>query len=354
MKLLRICCLVVTLAGLALGIPDKEKQGHITQDSVELDLDTGTISFNDEPVSLKQLSEKLQESYSVSLRAVYFSGKQTLVPSGHLRSVLEKLDEAGIDPKLVRLNLSLPLKMKRNQYHHIELERDGKVLLNGTEQVITDLFQKKFKGNPVAIDPKSKSMKIDYRQLLTVFRSIGDNVEIAGLGFVDSERVKVEALIYRQKPDGTRDVLSAPQLTAMVGCSSAIRVVENASGRKNYPSGTDNFNQEDLANLGIRFSAKPQIIGDYIRVSGVAILTKSMDMGEVLFMDRDTPLFSYSVMKTVIPFSVLFPSGTETVEFPVADIDGKKAMCQLSVCVVGERGMSRADRERARVSPNAN
>ena len=324
---------------------------HITQDSVGLDLDSGDLRFNDDPVSLERLEEQLQKSYSVSLRAVSFSGGKAVVSSSHLLAVLEMIDHAGIDPKLVRLNLYLPPKVKRNKYHHIELERGGKVVLDGSEIAVADLAEKKLQGHPFVINPKSKSMKADYRQLLSVLRAMGSHAEMAGLGFINYEHVEVEAQIYQLKPDGSRDVLSAPRLSTMPGNSAMIRVVENASGRKTYLPGTDDFHQEDLANLGIRFSVKPQIIGDHIRVSGVVIMTKLIDRDGV-FLQGNIPIASYSCSKTVVPFSVVFPPGSEAVVFPVAEVDGKDTMCRLTARVLGKNGMSRTDRERARAMAN--
>jgi len=324
---------------------------HITQDSVGLDLGSGDLHFNDDPVSLERLEEQLQKSYSVSLGAASFSGEQTVASSSHLLAVLEMIDRAGIDPKLVRLNLHLPPKIKRNRYHHIELERNGKVVLNGSEIAVADLAEEQLQGNPFVIDPKYKSMKADYRQLLSVLRAMGSHAELAGLGFVNSERVEVEAQVYHLKPNGSRDVLSAPKLTTKPGNSAMIRVVENASGRNNYPPGTDDFHQEDLANLGIRFSVKPQIIGDHVRVSGVVIMTKMTDRAGI-FLQGNIPIASYSCSKTVVPFSVVFPPGTEAVNFPAAEVDGKETLCRLTALIVDKSGMSRADRERARSIAN--
>ena len=324
---------------------------HITQDSVELDLDSGDLRFNDDPVSLDRLEEQLQKSYSVSLGASSFFGEQTVVPSIHLLAVLEMMNSAEIDPQLVRLNLFLPPKIKRNKYHHIELAGDGKVVLDGSEIAVADLAEKKLQGHPFVLHPKSKFMKADYRQLLSVLRAMGSQAEIAGLDFVISGSVEVEAQVYQLKPDGTRDVISAPRLTTKPGSSAMIRIVTNGSGRKDYPPGTDDFHQEDLANLGIRFSAKPQIIGDHIRVSGVVILAKMKDRVGV-FLQGNIPIASYSCSKAVIPFSVVFPPGTEAVEFPVAEVNGKETMCRLTALVIDKNGMSRADRERVRSMTN--
>jgi hypothetical protein len=265
-------------------------------------------------------------------------------------AVLEMMDRAKIDPKRVRLNLHLPPQQKRNQYHRIELGRDGALTHNGSEIAVAHLAEKHLRAPRFTIGPMSNSENVDYRQFLSVLRAMGRDSELAGLSFDDHKRVEVEVLIYHPKDDGKMDVISAPKVTVKPGDSATIRVVTNGSGRQTYPPGTDEFHQEDLANLGIRLSAKPQIIGDHIRVFGVAILTKLMDRTAV-FVQEDIPVASYSCSKTVVPFSFIFPPGTDTVDFPAAKVDGKETMCRLTAVVVDGRGMTRKERDQARLSP---
>jgi hypothetical protein len=343
----------VAVAGLACGAENKGDYAHITQDSVSLDLDTGDLSFNDESVSRKALEEQLQQSYSVALGAVSFSGDPSVVSSSNLLSVLEMIDRTGMDPKLVRLQLYLPPKLKRNQYHQIELGRGGTVVRDGIEIAVTDLAAKQLTGTPFVIDPKSKAMEADYRQFLAVLRAIGGHAELAGLNFVETGRIEVEANIYQLQADGSHDVLSAPKLTAKPGSSSTIRAVQNATGRSTYQPWMDEFHQEDLANLGIRFTARPQIIGDHLRVSGVAIMTKSTGQAGV-FLQDNVPVCSYSCSKMVVPFSMVFPPGIEALEFSVAKVDGEETMCRLTAVVVDDRGMTRKQREQARAAARQN
>jgi len=318
----------------------------ITQDDVGIDWGSGELFFNGEPVGLEQLGERLQRSYSVALGAGSFPEGQNTVSANQLLAVLEMIGRAGIDPRLVRFNLLLPPKMKRNRYHHIELGRDGEIVLDGSEVAPEDLTDGRLKRIPLVIDPKSGTNP-DYRQLLSVLRAIGSSAQLAGLGFARFEHVEVEAQVYRLKPDGSRDVLCAPRLSTKPGKSAMIRVVEDASGRNNYPPGTDEFHQEDLANLGIRFSAKPRIIGDDVRVSGVVVLTKMKDR-VCVFQQEGIPVASYTCSKMVVPFSVVLPSGTEAAVFPVAKMDGQETLCRITARVLDQHGMSQADRERAR------
>ena len=84
------------------------------------------------------------------------------------------------------------------------------------------------------------------------------------------------------------------------------------------------------------------------RVSGVVIITKMKDRVGV-FLDGNIPITSYSCSKAVVPFSVVFPPGTDAVNFPVA---GKECMCRLGATVVDGKGMSRKQREQARSMAN--
>jgi len=106
-----------------------------------------------------------------------------------------------------------------------------------------------------------------------------------------------------------------------------------------------------LVSLGILFFAKSQVAGDYIRVSGVAIMTTAQDQDEGL--SRELSVFSCSVTKVVGPFPRVFPPGTETGNVPAANIEGKKIFYGLSAVVVVDKGMSRADRDRARAAVSA-
>lgn len=343
--------LLVCLGACQVSGEEQDQAVPITQDSVRVDLDTGDLFFNAEPVSLERFEELLKDSYSIDLSAVSFSGERAVVSSSGLLAVLDRIDQAGIDPKLVRLNLFFPPQMKRNQYHKIELGGGGRIALDGSDVAIADLAENQFKKNPAVILPGSGREGADYRQLLSVLRAMGGDADLAGLVFDTQESVEVDVLIYQMKPDGGMDVLSAPRLSTKPGNSAMIRVVENRTGRKTYPPGTDEYHQEDLANLGVRLSAKPQIIGDRIRVSGVAILTKMIDR-EGVFVEGNIPVASYSCTKIVVPFLAVFPPGKDSVEFPVAGEGGPDMMCRLTARLVDGRGMSRADREKARAMAN--
>ncbi|MDF7800500.1 hypothetical protein P4C99_13565 [Pontiellaceae bacterium B1224] len=369
MKWIGIICL---LTGVAFAMPDQSELAHITQDRIELDLATGEILFNDEPISLDELSPRIGSSYSVSFSAgvhseskedlfitpsdVLFSAPSvssskgpTTCSSDLLLAVLEQINAANLSRELVRLNLFIPTQLKRNQYHHIEVASGGLVVLNGSPISVTDLAQTDRKGNPCVIDQKSATSPVDYKQFLSVLHAIGGKAELAGLEFVNEERLEVEAAIYTISSDGTRDVLSAPKVNVMPGNAAMIRVVENATGQRKYEPWMDEFHQEDLANLGIRFSVRAQIIGDYIRVTGAVIITKLKDR-EGLFLHDDIPVASYTCSKVVVPIEVVFPPGIEAIEFPVVKVNDQETFCRVSAITVDKRGMTKGDREKARAA----
>jgi hypothetical protein len=362
--------LIYLLTGVAFAMPDQTKLAHITQDRIELDLATGELWFNDESVGLDELPVRIGTSYSISFSVgvrseiekdrfitpsdIHFaapSERSTQGPStvsaDDLLAVLEQINSANLSPELVRLNLFIPTQLKRNQYHHIELGSGERVVLNGTAISVADLAQRKLKGNPFVIDQMNAARPVDYRQLLSVLRAIGGNAEIAGLEFVDEERISIEAIISTVKPDGTRDVISAPKPTVTPGTDAMIRIVTNGTGQRTYEPWMDEFHQEDLANLGIRFSVRAQIIGEYIRITGVVILVKQKSR-EGLFLHNAIPVASYTCSKVVVPIDVALLPGIEAVEFPVAQIDGQEAFCRVSAVTVDKRGMTKAQRAKAR------
>lgn len=324
---------------------------QITQDSIRLDLDTGNLFFNGDSIALEELIKRLPFSNSIALDASSFSGESPVVSTAGLYAVLDQMEQVGMDPTLVRLNLFHPVVLKRNKHHLIEFEQSGSLLLNGKEITIAELAASNRPEASYVITTVPKSVTVNYPHVLSVLRALGNDASLAGLGFVDQDQVEVELLIYQLNADGSRDVLSAPKVSTKPGNLAMVRVVENASGRKTYPLGSDEYYQEDLANLGIRLSAKPQIIGDHVRVSGAAILTKLEDRVGI-FLDESIPIASYSCKKVVIPFCVVFPPGTDTVNFRAAEVEGRETMCQLKARVVDHRGMSRADRERVRTMRN--
>ena len=363
--------LTAFIVAVACGAEVASDHDRITQVDVELDLGSGTIHCNDETVDLAAFAERVKDAYSISLTAMPWAehGVEDLFglekgkaagknarpfPLRRLVDVLGAIDAAGIEPRLVRLEMSYIPEKKRRMADDIRINGSGGIELNGSPVSLSEFSAELLRVPFVTIGAASagaaSSVPMDYRSLLAVLRGLGPGVKVAALSCHGVSQVKVEAMLFHPEPDGTRDVLTAPQVTTRPGGGAMIRVVENKSGRRSYLPGTDGFHQEDLANLGVRFSAKPQLIGEYIRVSGVVVVTKGNgeDRKEV-FRDGDIPIYSYSIMKVVAPYSVLLPPGTTSVEFPVADVGGKPTMCRLKAQVVDQYGMTGEQRAKAPV-----
>lgn len=362
MRWMALACL---LAGPSLANTNQAQGAHITQDRVSLDLESGNIAFNgNRDVSLDELKVLLQDAYSIDLQA-YVMGEDSGVDDlfgepekkklpkkpvfykpVKLREILEELEAAGIAPELVRLDLCVDPTIKRNFFHHLEVGLDD-VFLDGRKLRLEDLKAENTTGAPYFISAAHELQKSDYRWLEKVLVSIGDEAQLAGLSFTTFESVEVEALIFKINDDGSEDVLSAPKVTTKAGNEATIRVVQNASGYKHAQLDHDQFHQKDLANLGIRFSVTPQIIGDDLKVEGVAVLTKQ-ESRHAVFVEHKTPVASYTCSKIVVPFSVVFPEGVESVVFDIADIKGQPAKCRLTAYQVDQRGMTRKEREKVR------
>jgi len=335
---------VLEVAGVTGEGPGKDSVAPSIQNHVMLDLDTGNLQYDYEAISLEQLEALFRQSDSISLNATSFSGETSIVPASYLLTVLEMIDRVGIAPAQVQLNLFLQTGYKRNQYHLLGLKGDGKVALNHEELMTADFSPNKLPKAPFYMYSESKSSTGNYRQLLLVLRALESDAELVGLAVgdpkaVEVDMVKVKATIYQMNDDGSEKLLSAPYVTVLSGKSAMVKVVDSGTDRKSYLPGTDPFEQEDLSKLGTHLSLRPLIMGDDIWVSGTATLIKLEDRVGV-FLDGKTPIASYSCKKTVVPFSFMFSSGTDTVKFPVADVDGEETMCRLSAQIVDRHGMT--------------
>ena len=65
--------IVLLLTGSVLAMPDQEKFAHVTQDSVDLDLSSGEIYFNGEPMDTDQFYERVKGVYSIAVNASFWS-----------------------------------------------------------------------------------------------------------------------------------------------------------------------------------------------------------------------------------------------------------------------------------------
>lgn len=355
---------IIGLFGV-LGAGATEKK--ISQDDVSLDLSSGNIHFNDEVVNAEQLEERVRESYSISLSAgdysdhggddhgvddlfgeapVSRSAPTPVFPVSRLIDALEPIEAAGIDPKLVRLNMFMSGD-KNSGGDSLVIGAGTDLLLNKKRVNLAELSSA-LKGNlVVGMKRENGEHVVDYHRFLEVMRALGPDVSISALYCDARSYVSVSAEIYTLRDDGSKNVLSAPRFTTVSGNEGGVGVVHNDSGMKTFES--DEFHQKDLGNLGNQFFVEPRIIGDYITLSGIAVIRRSLGKEEV-FREGDVPIYSYSSNKTVVPISFTFSPGENSVEFKIADVDGGSAMCRLSAEVVDDRGRSRADREKARAA----
>lgn len=188
---------------------------------------------------------------------------------------------------------------------------------------------------------------VGFLAFLNGLKALPEGVSIAGIRCEIRSSVSVEAAIFTVDEKGKEDVLSAPKVSTKAGNEAVLRVVQNASGYKHSQLVDDKYHQDDLANLGSRLIVTPQIIGDDLLVSGVGVLTKMKDRQPV-FMDGSIPVASYTCSKVVVPFSCVFKGDVDTVEFDIADVEGRPAKCRLTVRIVDDKGMNRKQREMAR------
>lgn len=260
------------------------------------------------------------------------------ISASTLKSVVETVNGVGINPERVRVNMMMLPCLPINKCRMITLLNNGNIRVSDTETDVKGLEPGSLEGSPVVICQETGSMPVDYQQLLVALRALGEQVKIAGLLLDDRDEVRVKTQLYQIKDDGTRDVLFDRELTILSGSLPTKSTVENKSGHRHYPSHLDDFHREDLAHIGIRFSVKPQIIGEYIRLSGVVVMTKALGHDEV-FKQRKASIYSYSTKKKVVPFSVVLPQGTDSVEFPLESVDGNIIICKLTAHIVGENGL---------------
>jgi hypothetical protein len=353
MKWIGMICL---LTGVAVAMPDQEKLVYITQDRMKLDLSSGEISFNGELIDSDELLVRAKQAYSIEMIAFDKSESDvtdlfgeggdaepedkdpTLIPVQQIIDFLAPIEAAGINPELVQMEMVLDPGTRFSTADNITISTNGAVFLNRKPIAIGDLSEEILRSKLVSISSAEREGSVNYLDLLAVVSALGPNVQVMALAIHDFSQVQVRAEIYELNADGTTNRLSAPMVTTKSGNGAMIRVVENASGLKNFRSESDEFHQEDLGNLGVRFSVTPQVIGDYIRVSGVAILTKSTTPKEESFQQKGIPYYSYSVTKVVVPFCQVLPPGVEAVEFKVSEKENVRMMCRLSVSIVETGG----------------
>lgn len=306
----------------------------------------GNIFFNNEPTSLDLLAEQMKGSDSICLYGIDYGYQKGL--AGELAKLLLLIGETEIDDRFINLNMEYLPRQRSMDCDILEIAPDGALSFAGKPIDISDLPGLLAPDRKLGIESESIQPP-PFSVIHEVIKTVGSK-SIHHIFFPNrDQQVQVSAQIYQLNAAGELKVLAAPRITTAPGYPAAMRVVENQTGRLHYEPGLDTFHQEDLANLGIRLTATPQILGDCVRVRGVAILTKSMSR-EAGFQEKDIPIYSYSVNKTVAPFSVVLPIVNEGADIPIAEVDGKKTRCRISAVIVDHKGMSQKDRDMARAA----
>ncbi len=309
--------------------------------------DAHMIRLNDEPTTLEQLADRLKRSDSVCLLG-YDSGEVDGTAQ-KLIDVLMLIGNAGIDDKFIDLNLEYISHDKSSDDDIVKIDSDGSLFFNGDPVELSQLSDRLSDDREVGIVSDTYQAPPPLSRILAVANVVGKQ-RIDFLLISDRNRqVKIMASIVEIGTDGTEKLLSAPRITTQPGCAGMIRAVQNNSGYDSFFDKEDPFHQEDLGNLGVRFSVTPFLMGDHIRVAGVIVLTKSAAPRQQMFKQGDMPIYSYSVSKFVCPFSCVIADG-ESVELPVGSVEGRKTVCLLRADLVDGKGMTKEERDAARSS----
>lgn len=336
----------IMLVGMAQGQVDQEKYAQFTQDEVRLDVETGLVKFNDQYIKFEELPAKLKQSYSVVVHADGIrqrGGKYSIQP---LPKLFKMVKEAGIDARLVSVNAHcLPEdRPPFKKYDTIEIQADGSIRVNKEAVELAELTTQLSTDGGIIIRGDSGPLA-QRRVFLEVLESVGSSDRICQLTCSNfKQQIRIEAEIFQMNDDGSKKVLTAPRITTKAGSMAMMGVGENQSGFRRGPGEFDAFHQEDLAHAGVRFNVRPQLIGDHFRLSGVLILVKNSGKEEV-FRVGESAIYSYAAAKVVVPFSVVLPPGVESVEFPTAEIDGKKTLCRIGAVLVDDKGMTAEERK---------
>lgn len=303
------------------------------------------LDFNGEKTSIVELAEQLKESDSVCLYGADF-GKQNGLAM-ELADILMLIGETGIDDQFINLSMEYLPRQKSEDFDLIRIASDGTLTLSGNPVELSDLAGLLSADRKVGIESVS-SKPPPFSAFLEVVQSIGSkNVHHIFVPNRD-QQVQISAKVFQINEDGSEKVLSSPMFTAQPGFEAKIGVVSSNNGSDQFRGSHDPFHQEDLGNLGVRFSGLPELIGDHLRVSGVIELVRSTDPRQEVFKQGDIPIYSYSVSKHVVPFSAVLAPGQEYVEFPAASINGKKTIFRLSADIVDGMGMTRKERDEMR------
>lgn len=133
---------------------------QISQDSVQFNLGTGEIQFNNDPVSLTELGLLIQDSYSVAVNiwadaaaGVRENRFPTYSPDTIVQ-VLESIQESGVEPELVRTSaITVPMRDNSASTDHVRFISESRIEVNNKvfalDQVTPEIFKKS--GSPFGL-----------------------------------------------------------------------------------------------------------------------------------------------------------------------------------------------------------
>ena len=320
---------------------EQEKYKTITRDAIFLDGTKEQIFFNGKPIKMEELSKKLETSSSIIFSSNFLFNSETKGKRARYLSqtitIMSLISAPNIDLQLGGISLRYNgYPDPKKPFNQLSIFADDSLALNNNAVSLKDLSTKLAEDVPLSIYYET-SVQPNLNRLAQVLDTLKgmDIRKIRGIGRSNRASVSAKMEIFQINDDGTTEVLSAPSVGTSLGGSTGASIGTNESGYKNRTIEHDDFRQQDLTNIGIKMSIEPQRIGEYFRLKGIAVLVK-LEGKEFSFPMDDIPIYSYSVNKTVIPFSVVLPPNFDYVELPMPPINGKPTRCRLTCRLVSE------------------
>ena len=320
---------------------EQEKYKTITRDAIFLDGTKEQIFFNGGPIKMEELSKKLETSSFIIFSSDFCFNSETKGKRERYLSqtitIMGLIAASNIDSQQVGISLRYNgYQDPKNPVNQLLINADDSLALNKITVSMKALSVKLAKDVPLSIyyvesvQPHSNRLA----QVLDTLKGM-DIRKIRKISRSNRASVSAKIEIFQINDDGTTEVLSAPSVRTSLGGSTGVTLGSNESGYINGTIENDDFRQQDLTNIGIKMSIDPQRIGEYFRLKGIAVLVK-LEGKEFSFPMGDIPIYSYSVNKTVIPFSVVLPPNFDYVELPMPPINGKPTRCRLTCRLASE------------------
>lgn len=337
-KFLVFTLLISSLNSTSAEQSNIEQYAYMTQDSIDLVEDV--LKWNGSAVTIDEMGSLIKSTYSLTVGAYNPEFSQLL-------AVLKVVKDSGIEDRLITLNLhsekgaggadeidlftpkKKEKKAKSEPETWLRLEETGQLLLSGEPIELTDLTERVTDDEPISfvcIGPSKPS------QIYEVFQALNQSSRPHIRFIVELRRmVELKAEVVEIQDDGTEKKLSSPRISTKSGNVASMGVRE-----KQPESKEDLYQQNGRSGGGVSFTVFPQVIGDYIKVTG-SISVKRIKGSEAFKIDNQS-MRNYSTETIVIPFAYVFDKDTDTVEFNPVEIGGKKIVCRLQAFHVSDQG----------------